>query len=150
MTSKLLYVLTDGGRARLVERSPSSGDFVTIEEIDNQAALRQLRRELRASPPVRTQNSQGEMRHGVGKEDFLRPAKEAFVAQVADRALARARAGDFEAVVLAAPSRLASPLRERLTGHVRIAAVLRKDLTKTRDHELGEWLNQASFLPMEA
>ena len=54
MTSKLLYVLTDGGRARLVERSPSSGDFVTIEEIDNQAALRQLRRELRASPPVRT------------------------------------------------------------------------------------------------
>ncbi len=35
MPNKLLFVLTDGGHARLVERSPETGHFVTLEEIGN-------------------------------------------------------------------------------------------------------------------
>lgn len=35
MPNKLLFVLTDGGRARLVERSAETGHFVTEEEIGN-------------------------------------------------------------------------------------------------------------------
>ena len=35
MPNKLLFVLTDGVRARLVERSPEHGHFVTEEEVHN-------------------------------------------------------------------------------------------------------------------
>lgn len=35
MPNKLLFVLTDGGKARLVERSVETGHFVTVETIGN-------------------------------------------------------------------------------------------------------------------
>ena len=83
---KLLFLLTDGGRARLLERSPENGHFVTLEELDGAAALRTLRRELRGSPPGRAMASTSPQRSAVGPEDYLRPAKEAFIGEVADRA----------------------------------------------------------------
>lgn len=140
MRSKLLFVITDGGRARLVEQSAQSGDFATVAEMDNQGRLAQLRRELRASPPARTQNSLGERRHAVGREEFLRPAKEAFVAEVADRAVEHLRRHQLEGVVVAAPRRLLGAVREALAGRTVVAESLGKDLTKTPDHDLGDWL----------
>jgi len=141
MSRKLLFVLADGGRARFVERSPSNGHFVTFEEIDRTQALAQLRTELRASPPARTHESASPRRSAVGRDDYVRPAKRAFMAEVAQRAVALVRERELSGVFLAAPPQLIGPLRAGLDGSVPLAGAIRKDLTKARDHELGAWLN---------
>ncbi len=143
MTGRVLFTLTDGGRARFVEQFSQTADFVTVEEMDNSGALRELRRALRANPPVRTINSLGRRRHAVGREDYLRSAKEAFAARVAERVTVLVKGGGFEAVALVAPRRLLGALRRELGEAVPIAEVIGKDLTKTPDHELGAWLSGA-------
>lgn len=143
MSRKLLFVLADGGRVRFVERSASKGHFATFEEIDRAAALSQLRRELRASPPARTHASTSPRRSAVGKEDYLRPAKEAFMAEVAERAVALLRERQLDGIFLAAPPQLIGLLRARLDGAAPVAGAIRKDLTKAQDHELGVWLDAA-------
>lgn len=142
MPRKLLFVLADGGRARFVER-PAPGQFVTIEEIDHTAALQQLRKELRASPPARTHSSTSPRRSSVGREDYFRPAKEAFMAEVAERAVTLVRQRNLDGVFLAAPARLIGALRLRVHQLAPVVGALRKDLTKAPDHELGAWLDEA-------
>jgi protein required for attachment to host cells len=137
----LLFVLTDGGRARLVERAADSGAYSTIEEIDGAGRLATLRQELRASPPARSFSSTSPRRAAVGPEDYMRPAKEAFVREVAERAVEVYRAREFKGVVVAAPSRLISDLKRHVEERAPVAASLRKDLTKAPDHELGAWLD---------
>lgn len=141
-SSRLLYLLTDGGRARLVRRSPGNGQYVTVDTIDGEARLRTLREELLASPPDRTFSRGSPRSSTVGGADFYRPAKEAFMAEVADRAIDFARREQLEGVFLAAPARLIGPLKARLDEQVSVAGAIRKDLTKAPDHELGAWLNQ--------
>ncbi|MDP1736510.1 MAG: host attachment protein [Caulobacter sp.] len=145
MPRNLLFLLTDGGRARFVEQSPDSGDFVTIETLDHTVRLRQLRGELRASPPARTFSSTSPRRSSVGREDYERAAKEAFMAEVADRASELFQSRGRKGVFLAAPSRLIGVLRERLGHRAAIAGTLGKDLTKAPDHELGAWLDEAAL-----
>jgi protein required for attachment to host cells len=140
VTNKLLFVLADGGRARFVKRTPSTGHFVTLEEIDRTSALARLRAELRASPPSSTHASASPRRSAVGEEDFIRPAKEAFMAEVAQRALALVRERELDGVFLAAPPPLIGRLRACLDGQAPLAGAIRKDLTKTPDHDLGAWL----------
>lgn len=138
----LLYVLADGGRARLVKRAAEGRHYVTIEEIDHTDHLRALRRELRANPPVRVFSSHDPRRSSAGPEDLLTPAKEAFMGEVAGRASARAESDRLGGVVLVASPRLLATLRRRLGGGTRIAGTLGKNLTKVPDHELGDWLDQ--------
>jgi protein required for attachment to host cells len=145
--TELLYLITDGGRARLVRRSPSTGQFVTVEEIDGAERLRTLRQELRSSPPARSFSSASPQRSAVGKEDYVRPAKEAFAGEVADRAVAVAQREQLAGIVLAAPARLLGPLKARLDRRVPVLGAIRKDLTKAPDHELGAWLNDALKSP---
>src|SRR5512138_134855 len=97
---RYLFIITDGGRARLVERSPETGHYVTLEEIDGADRLQALRRELRASPPARTMSSTSPRRSAVGPEDLLRPAKEAFVAEVGERAANVCRDRSMSGVVV--------------------------------------------------
>lgn len=92
-------------------------------------------------PAVRTFGSFSSRRHAVGKEDAFRPAKEAFMMEVAGRAVAVMRRRKLQGVILAAPPRLIGALRRRL-GRTRIADTLRKDLTKTPDHELRAWFGR--------
>lgn len=141
----LLFVLTAGGRARLVTRT-LDGDrrhYVTVEEIDHTGALDRLREELRASPPVRVFSSHDSRRSAAGPEDFLTPAKEAFMGEVAARALARIERDKLDGVFLAAPPRLMKAFEQGLNGRAPIAGRLAKDLTKAPDHRLGDWLDQA-------
>jgi protein required for attachment to host cells len=102
------------------------------------------RRELRASPPARTFNSVGRLRHAVGREDYLRPAKEAFVATVASRAVELVRRRGLQGVVLAAPPQLIGPLRRRFRdGRVALVArTIGKDLTREPDHALDTWFER--------
>jgi protein required for attachment to host cells len=142
---KLLFVLSDGGRARLVERAASDGAYSTIEEIDGTGRLATLRKDLRASPPGRSFSSASPRRAAVGPEDYLRPTKEAFVREVAERAAEVCRSRKFKGVVVAAPSRLLAELRRGVEEHAPVAASLCKDLTKAPDHELGAWLDDLAF-----
>lgn len=146
--AKLLFLLTDGGRARFVERLTETGRFVTFEELDHTERLRALREELRASPPARAFSSASPRRSSVGAEDYIRPAKEAFMGEVAERAGALVRARGLDGVVLAAPTRLIGPLRVRVARCARVTGAIRKDLTKAPDHDLGGWLNEAARSPL--
>jgi protein required for attachment to host cells len=146
--TEILYLITDGGRARFIRRSPSTGHFATVEEIDGGERLRILRQELRSSLPARSFSSASPRRSAVGKEDYLRPAKEAFAAEVADRAVALAEREQLGGIFLAAPARLLGPLRLRLDRRVPVVGAIRKDLTKAPDHELGAWLNDALKRPL--
>jgi protein required for attachment to host cells len=138
---RILFLLSDGARARFVERSPQTGDFVTISEIDSRDRRGVLRTELRASAPGRSLQSGTPERHAVGREGAFRQAKEAFVEEMADRAAEVCRQHDFQAVFIAAPTRLIGPLRRRLATQVMVAGALQKDLTKAPDAALGRWLD---------
>lgn len=143
----ILFVLTDGGRARFVKRSPENGHFRTLAEMDGEAALRGLRRDLRAQPPGRAFASSGRQRSAVGSEESLRRAKAAFVAKVAEQAAKVCRQQGLEAVVLAAPAQWIGALKAGLEGHAKIAGAVRKDLTKTPNADLGAWLNDIFSKP---
>jgi protein required for attachment to host cells len=138
---RILFLLTDGARARFGERSAQTGDFVTLSEVDRRDRLEVLRTELRASPPGRSLQSGTPERHAVGREGAFRQAKEAFVEEMADRAAEVCRRRDFQAVFIAAPARLVGPLRRRLTTQAKVAGALQKDLTKASDATLGRWLD---------
>lgn len=140
MNRSLLFILADGARARLVARSRETGDFVTLREFDGSDGLRLLRSELRASPQGRSQESMSPTRRSVGRTDTVRHAKESFAAEAVDAAVEALAARNRDGVVLVAPARLIDAMRRRLGGRARLAGVLRKDLTKTPDHALGEWL----------
>lgn len=144
---KLLFLITDGGRARLVARSPENGHFLTLEEIDGAPALKTLRQELRASPPPRAISSTSPHRSAVGPEDYLRPAKEAFIAKVAERAADVCNSRQMAGIVVAAPARLMGPLKAQLDGRAAVVGAIRKDLTKTPNKALGTWLNDVSTNP---
>lgn len=140
MIRSLLFILADGARARLVARSHETKDFVTLRELDGSDRLRVLRSELRASPQGRSQESMSPLRRSIGKTDAVRHAKESFAADAVDTAVDSLAERGREGLVLVAPARLIGAMRERLNGRVKLAGVLRKDLTKTPDHELDEWL----------
>jgi len=139
--AKSLYVLADGARARFVERREEPRSFVTIEEIDSRDQLRALRQELRASPPSRVmQSGSAGRRHTVGPDDAVQRAKTDFIATVAGRATELYRARGCSEMVVAAPDRLLAPLRERLEDGGARTLAINRDLTKTPDGDLGEWL----------
>lgn len=134
--NRILFVLADGAHARFVQRN-GHGAFVTVRELDGSHRLKTLRRELRGGPAQgRSHESSAPARHGVGREDYARQAKEAFVTQVAQEA------GEFatprDTLVVVAPARLVSAFKERLGD--KVAAVVAKDLIKTPDAELARWL----------
>lgn len=143
----LLFILSDGGRARLVRSAPDGGGFVTLEEMDNGETLRALKVERAANPATRVFDSVGSGRHGAGKDNSDRLAKEAFILEVADRAVDLVRQDRLAGVYVAAPPALISLVRERLAASVKVSGSIGKDLTKVPDHELGPWLDDARYAP---
>ena len=131
-----LFVLADGARARLVERTPA-GRFATFAEVDGRNRLEQLRRAQLAN-----RQSGTPVRHSLGRSDYVRRAKAAFVEAVADEAVRALATRGFEAVVLAAPARLIGPLRERLAERAQVSVAISRDLTKSPDRELPRWLDR--------
>jgi hypothetical protein len=136
---RTLYVLADGARARFVERRAEPGSYATFEEIDARDQLRTLRRELRANPRARNQQSGAPaLTHTLGRGAPVREAKQAFIENVADRASTLLRNGRYAQVVVAAPDRLLDPLSRRLAHSGAALVAINRDLTKTPDHALGD------------
>ncbi len=137
---KVLFLLADGARARFVERSPETGYFVTVQEIDSRQALRTLRKELRATRPTWTTQQGLPGGDAINPHDYFRSAKEAFVAEVAEKAAAMVKKQAYEGVFVAAPARLIAVLRKGLSGRATITGELTRDLTKAPDADLSKWL----------
>ena len=145
---KLLYVLADGAHARFVEQSAETKAFATVHRMDGTGRLETLRAEQRDEQAGRCIESGSAARHAVGRDDAYRRAKEAFVADVAkalDELLGRTTQ---QGVVLVAPPRLVRVLRDGIGSSAPIVAELGKDLTRTTDHELGQWLLPLSLAPL--
>ena len=137
---RMIYLLADGAHARFVERSGETGHYVTVRQIDGTEALETLRAEQRDERPGRAVESVGAARHAVGRDDAYRRAKTAFASRAAEALNKMVAAKPVEAVVLVAPSRLIPVLREHLASHITISRTVAKNLIKTPDHELGDWL----------
>lgn len=148
---RLLYVVADGGSARLLERRSSDGEFVTIRRLDGRGRLAAVREEQRDEHAGRSFESATTARHAVGREDDYRRAKAAFAREVAEavnemlaaESSSESSSGAWSGVVLAAPSRLVRVFREALEPRTNLVSTVAKDLTKTQEHELGRWLDGA-------
>lgn len=81
------------------------------------------------------------MRRSVGRTESVRHAKEAFVEEVATLAATEYGHRAQDGVVVVAPERLAAVFQKTLEGRLKIAGVVRKDLTKVPDHALRDWLD---------
>ena len=76
----------------------------------------------------------------INQQDYFRAAKEAFAADVAEKAAVMVQKRAYQGVFLAAPARLIGVLRHVLAGKATITGEINRDLTKAPDAELGKWL----------
>ncbi len=138
---KTLYVIADGGRARFVERD-GNGEFRTLASFVS-SELHDRSHDLGLDRPARVKESANTARHAVEpRRDLHVAAKEDFVKTVAqeiDTAHGRKR---FDKLVLVAPPRVLTELREKLSDAMAKLAAdsVQKDLTKVPDHDLAEHL----------
>ena len=136
---KTLYVIADGGRARFVERD-ENGAFRTIASF---ASSHQRSHDLGLDRPARVKESANTARHAVEpRRDLHAAAKEDFVKHVAGEIDAEHGRKSFDKLVLVAPPRVLTELKEKLSAAMAklSADSLQKDLTKVPDHDLAEHL----------
>ncbi|MEZ5828169.1 MAG: host attachment protein [Hyphomicrobiales bacterium] len=139
--AKLWYAIADGGRARFVERD-ENGAFRTVASFVS-TDLHQSSADLGRDRPARVQDSAGPGRHAVEpKRDLKDAAKEDFVKLVADELATEHERGQFDQLMLVAPPRVLTELKQKLAKPIADVVVkdLQKDLTKVPDHDLTEHL----------
>lgn len=133
---KIQFVVADGARARWVTRSETADDFKTASELHAKP------RDTGEPQGAVFDSSTGRPSAVVARADAVRHHDEAFAREIADALNAQAAAGAFEQLALVAPSHTLNAITEHLnTGaKAKLVKTLAKDLTKTPDHELGDWL----------
>ena len=144
----LLIAIADGEHARFVQ---PDGDNVlrTLSSLDSASAhLRS--RDIGSDRPGRAFESSWNARHGVGeRHDLHGMEKEKFVRWVGEQLNEAAARGEFDELLLVAPVRVLSELRDGLDAATvaKLVGVLDRDLVKTPDHELWphvrEWVSPA-------
>ena len=135
---KVLFLIADGGRARLVQRSAETGGYVTLKELSAPRARR-------SGEKVAVFQSFGFGRSTTEPSPDARARSNAdFLKEVGRLATDTAAAGGCDGLVLVAPARLMKTLRLSVKG-VTVIGELAKDLTKTPNHELAGWLRPAEL-----
>jgi protein required for attachment to host cells len=138
--AKIWYVIADGGRARFVERD-EGGEFRTVSSFVA-SELHKRAHDLGLDRPPRTKESASPARHAIEpRRDLHQAAKEDFVKLVAGQLEEEHKRG-FDGLVLVAPSRVLTELKDNLSNQMAKLVVndLQKDLTKIHDHDLTEHL----------
>jgi protein required for attachment to host cells len=138
---KTLYVIADGGRARFVERD-EAGTFRTIASFVSPEA-HQRSHDLGLDRPARVKESANTARHAVEpRRDLHVAAKEDFVKHVAGEIDVEHGRKRFDKLVLVAPPRVLTGLKDKLSKAMAGLAgeSLQQDLTKVPDHDLAEHL----------
>jgi protein required for attachment to host cells len=139
---RLWYVIADGGRARFVERD-ANGAFRTITSFVS-TELHARAHDLGLDQPARVKESANSARHAIEpRRDLHEAAKEDFIRTVADALATEHGQGQFDQLVLVAPARVLTELKDRLGKPIAASVVsdLQKDLTKIPDHELATHLS---------
>ena len=137
----LWIAIADGEHARFVQ--PDGNDALhTVHALDSASAhLRS--RDIGSDRPGRSFESSGSAHHAVGqRHDLHTMAKEKFVRLVAETLDAASARGDYDELVLVAPPRALSELREALdpATAAKLVGTVEKDLVKTPNHELAPHL----------
>lgn len=142
--ARIWYVIADGGRARFVERD-DNGAFRTVLSFVA-AELHARSSDLGRDRPARVKESANLARHAVEpRRDLHEAAKEDFIALVAEQIAAEHGNGQFDSLVLVAPPKVLTELKQKLSKPMAELVVndLQKDLTKVPDHELTQHLRPA-------
>ena len=138
-TQRTWIVVADGGHARIMESAhPHSG--ITIR-LDVTSDARQTAGKLAADRLSRTQESGTSARHGIAPRLSLKDhEKRLFAARLAD--YLRGGLGNFDQLVLVAPMRFLSLVRDTLPDNVskKISVMRSKDLTWMSDAEVLDHL----------
>jgi protein required for attachment to host cells len=139
--ARIWYIIADGGRARFVERD-EQGAYRTVVSFVA-AELHDRSSDLGRDRPARVKESANAARHAVEpRRDLHEAAKEDFVKLVAEQIEAEHARDQFDSLVLIAPPRVLTELKEKLSKPMAKIVVkdLQKDLTKVPDHDLTEHL----------
>jgi len=143
-SSTTWYVITDGGRARVVRRRDDRDAFETHREFVS-AEIHGKTHDIGAERPGRVHESSGSAHHAIEpRHDLHLAEKRSFVAKVAAGLNEAAAHEEFDQLVLVAPAHALEWLNEALEAPTRlkVAAELQKDLTKTPNSELGKHFAQ--------
>jgi protein required for attachment to host cells len=139
--AKIWYVIADGGRARFVERD-EGGEFRTVSSFVA-SELHKRAHDLGLDRPPRAKESASPARHAIEpRRDLHQASKEDFVKLVAGQLEEEHRRGQFDRLVLVAPPRVLTELKDHLSNQMAklVVSDLQKDLTKIHDHDLTEHL----------
>jgi protein required for attachment to host cells len=139
--AKLWYVIADGGRARFVERD-ETGAFKTVLSFVS-SELHERSHDLGLDHPARVKESANSAHHAIEpRRDLHMAAKEDFVKLVAETLDAEHGRGQFDSLVLVAPPRVLTELKQYLSKPMAKLVVdgLQKDLTKVSDYDLAQHL----------
>jgi protein required for attachment to host cells len=138
--SRTWYVVTDGGRGRILQKQDTHDAFDTHREFVS-ADIHRHTHELGTERPGRTRDSAGMAHHAVQpREDLHRADKRNFVYEVA-RALNEANARDeFDRLILVAPAHALGDLNQALDAPTqrKVVAQLQKDLTNVPNADLAK------------
>ena len=144
----LRIVIADGEHARFVQPD-ADNTLRTVGALDSTSAhLRS--RDIGSDRPGRAFESGAAARHAVGpRHDPHAMEQEKFVRLVGEQVNAASARGAFDELLLVAPSRALTELREALdaAAQAKLVGTLERDLVKTPDHELWphvrEWVSPA-------
>ena len=134
------YVVTDGGRARFLQKREASEAFDTLREFTS-ADIHNRTQDLGAERPGRGHESGNMGRHAIEpREDLHRAEKRKFVEVVAKAVNEADTHGDFDRLVLVAPAHALNDLEHALGAGTlaKVGARLQKDLTHVPNGELGK------------
>lgn len=131
------FLLADNAHARWVRRSETADGFVTVEEMHVQPAARPHPQGVAFESGGGRFNIE-EKRGAVDKRRYR------FAESLAEAINARTANGDLDRLCVAAPPRTLNAIRRQLTpeAQAKLAHVLAKDLTKTPDRQLRDWLRK--------
>lgn len=138
------FVVTDSARAHFYNVNEGVTGLLHIPNDLADPDARLPARDLKSDKPGRSfASSGGGERHAIEPHhDYHKMEKHKFILAVAEALDKAAAAGQFDELVLVAPSRSLGELRAALSHQVqaRVAAELGKDLTKHPSDELWEHL----------
>jgi protein required for attachment to host cells len=146
-----LYVVADGGRARFI-RFTENHKFLTVRAIES-AHIHERSSELGHAPLARVQESASPSRHGVEpRSDPHDRAERDFAKKIAETVNNDRGLGAFDALVLAAPSKVLADIRGALSSEIakKVTGDLPKDLTKVPDADLSKHLPRPSPIGFKA
>ena len=132
------YVITDGGRARIVQKRDAQDAFETLREFVSSDIHRHTH-ELGTERPGRTHESANSAHHALQpRQDLHRANKRNFVYEVAQALNEANNLDDFDRLILAAPAHALNELNHALDAPTKqkVAAQLQKDLTNVPNADL--------------